>query len=529
MDRTPLGNDNHESLFNSESALSDAEKRTKRPCSRCGSMVTVRASDLGEIRCVDCRRESSTKKADSIDSKSDDRISLTGDDIVTVVCQLCRSSLLVNENKVGSQITCPDCHSTIVVQVSEKKPKRKTGSRPPTPSDKRQKKTGNPFDPDAELSLEEPAERPKVDPTVGFDEVTEDLLSAPLPDVDRGDVERGHSADPESDHSPSQESESVASKAQAKLTRRERYERVQRQVISDDRKEKRRQALAKKSSRKKKPARNESDGTIDDATSDSKQASRSEKRKRHRRRKGGGEINLPQWVQPALGWFRVRSMVIGWIVSTICLSAVYVSVASGSPLAWAERWWVMLTQSPLEIDFRLIVNSILVVFGSLYIYGLCGRNFTANAQGEPEKQPEAETDDVAPRDSVLFTTFQFTAAWLLAGLTFLYWSVLLLPLQFLIVPPLLFGAWRNRSVWKFVTPEGLIAPDASKAGRKLWLRFYGVALLAAALAGGPVFMMHSGGTQAVVGCLLLNTIMIAMTGVFGRHCRDLSKSLEPSP
>ena len=195
----------------------------------------------------------------------------------------------------------------------------------------------------------------------------------------------------------------------------------------------------------------------------------------------------------------------------------------------------MMTQTPLDLDVRLIVNAVLLMAGSLGLYFLCGRSFAANAETEgdlvagSEGEPKTESRQARVEASSIFTTLHFALPWLLAGLPFLYWSIVVLPAQFLIVPPLLAGSWLNGSIWKFVRADGLIDPDKKRSGRKLWRKFYGLQIVAAAIAILPVLMIRTGGVSAVIGCFLIGGIMIGMAGVSGRHCRDLSKSLEPSP
>lgn len=466
--------------------------------------MNVPASATEAVYCAECRRESKAEKVAPVAVASDTPVSLSGDDILTVICQLCQSSLLVNEAKVGTQIICPDCHSSIVVQRTTKRPKRQIGRPRPAPTKKR-------FDPEAELSLEEPAERPAIDPLFGLDEVTEDLLSAPLPEVDPSLVDS-----PEPDESLERDGGGDDSTEDGQtLTRRQRYERMQQRIISEGRKKMRDRGRAKQTARKDKAA-------LGDAGDD--RSNRAGKKKRRRRRRGGDqESQSRSWVNPAFGWFRRSSLVVGWVLSTVFLSVAYGADINWSPVMWLDRWYVMLTQSPIVVDFRLVANSILFVAGSLYLYYLCGRSFAMNARAESDSNEKAS--DV----SSLFTTFHFTLAWLLAGLPFLYWSILFLPIQLLIVPPLLVGSWLNQSVWRFVRSDGLIAAEDPKPDRQLWYRIYGQAAVAAVVACGPVLMVRAGGVLSAFGCLLLGGIMIGTAGVIGWHCRELSKSLEPSP
>ncbi len=466
------------------------------------------------VYCFECRRISKVEKAatEAAAPEAAAPVSLSGEDILTVVCQLCQSSLLVNEAKVGTQITCPDCHSAILVQRTQSRPKRQTGRPRPTSVNK-----PKPFDPDAELSLEEPAERPKIDPLIGLDEVTEDLLSAPLPEVESSSTDSRDADQPS-------EPDNDSSETDQPLTRRQKYERMQQRIISEGRKKMRERGRAKRAARKGKAARG-------DVTENEEDSNRSEKRKRRRRRKkrNGRESDSRGWVQPAFGWLRQRSLVVGWVLSTVFLSVAYGADVNWGPVIWLDRWYVMLTQSPVVVDFRLITNSILFVTGCLYLYFVCGRAFAMNALADSETQMASGSLEKVSGASVFFTTCHFSFAWLMAGLPFLYWSILFLPIQVLIAPPLLVGSWLNQSVWKFVSARGLIAAEDPVPGRQRWHRIYVQVAVAAVIACGPVLMICNGGVLSAVGCLLLGGIMIGMAGICGWHCRELSKSLETSP
>ena len=454
-------------------------------------------------------------------SPSENPVQLSVDDILTITCQLCRSSLLVNESKLGTEVTCPDCHSSIIVA----RPKGRSNSRSKRNTGRPRPKTNQRvFDPDAELKLEEPVERPTVDRSPDLDEGTEDLLSAPLPQLDPlPEVsEWGEElVEPEDgDGQPASEQG---------LTRRQRYERMQRRMISEGREEMRRQARKELAARKSGVKVSEADDDSDEVNP------RRKKRRRRRKGKGGNELQSPRWVNPAFGWLRQRSLIVGWVLVAGCLSVPYATDADWSPLVSLDRGYTMLTQSPLVLDVWLIVNSVLLIVGSVGLYFLCGRSFAANAEttGGPvagsEGEPEAESRQVRVEASSIFTTLHFALPWLLAGLPFLYWSILVLPAQFLIVPPLLVGSWLNGSIWKFVRADGLIDSDKKRSGSKLWRKFYGIQIVAAAIAILPVLLIRNGGVPAVIGCFLIGGIMIGMAGICGHHCRDLSKSLEPSP
>ena len=415
IDRATIGNDNCDTLP-TELALSSKENRSKEPCIRCGAVVSVPASQSLEVYCVDCRPKSPRTDSVSDASPSGDSVELTVDDILTVTCQLCRSSLLVNESKVGTQVTCPDCHSKIIVTRPKSRPKRKTG-RPQPKTNKRA------FDPNAELTLEKPVERPKTDLSDDLDDLdegTDDLLSAPLPQALPEDDPLPESWEDDELSEP-EEANGVPAGEQA-LTRRQRYERMQHRMISEGREEMRKQARQKLARKKTggKPVASDADDP------------NPHRRKRRRKKKGqrAREMRSPSWVKPAFGWLRQRSLIVGWVLATGCLSVAYVSGADWSPLALLDHGYQMMTQTPLALDVRLIVNSVLLMVGSLVLYVLCGRSFAANAgtvKGtQPVSEPESETD-ADPQEvkvSGVFTTVHFALAWLLAGLPFLYLSLI---------------------------------------------------------------------------------------------------------
>ena len=497
--------------------MSDDGTKLEQPCVRCGVLVNAPVTDTGKVYCVDCRQHLKAESVAKSSTSVKDPVSLSNDDTLTVTCQLCQSSLLVNEAKIGTRITCPDCHSTIVVQRPKPRRRRQTG-RPQPPKTPAAKKR---FDPDAELSLEQAAEHPEMDPSIGFDQVTEDLLSAPLPEVETPELNSldAHTSpqsddDVDVDDTPS---------ADQQLTRRQRYQRMQKRIISDDRKEKRKQWRAKQAAKKNQVTRAV---PLEEANATSPPA-----RKPRRKRKGRrNQVADPGgWVKPAFGWLRQRWSVIGWIVATSCLSVAYAAEVDWSPVAWLDRWYVMLVQSPVVLDYRLIVNSILFIVGSIFLYRLCGRAFAMNAGANLSSSPKSESSAESSNVSGIFSTLHFAMAWLLVGLPFLYWSILVIPIQLLIVPPLLVGSWLNGSVWKFVRSDGLIAADERETTRELWFKLYRLTAVAAAVTCVPALMIHSGGALAVGGCLLITVIMIGMAGVFGGHCRELSKSLETSP
>ena len=440
---------------------------------------------------------------------------LTVDDILTITCQLCRSSLLVNQSKVGTEVTCPDCHSKIVVVRPSKKKKRSTGRPQPTTNRRS-------FDPDAELTLEEPFEHPKIDlpPDLdGLADAGDDLLSAPLPELDpipTGSESFDDSLDPDDDAN--------LSTGDQQLTRRQRYERMQQRVISESREQMRKRARKKLAAKKAGSDPGESD--VNDNTP--------RRKKRRRRRKGqtGRQARTPAWLQPAFGWLRQRSLIVGWVLAAGCLSVPYTADAQWGALVLLDRTWQMAFQSPPVLDLRLIVNLVLLAVGSVLLYFVCGRSFAANADfmSDPHKKLDVESNvpSESANVSVWFTARLFAMAWLLAGLPFLYWSILVVPAQFLIVPPLLIGGWLNRSTWKFVFADGFVHAGQSRSERRLWKNVYGQQVVAAVIAIPAVMMIRMGGASSVIGCFLLVGIMIGMAGICGRHCRQLSNSLEPS-
>lgn len=507
VDGTAIGNDDNDTASTIERALSSQDKRSNEPCVHCGIPVSVPIDQETKVYCVDCRPKPSSKGSGSDASPLASPVKLSADDIMTVTCQLCRSSLLVNQSKIGTKVTCPDCHSEVVVQRPKKKVKRKTGR--PQPEAKQTF-----FDPNAELSLEDPVERPIVHRPPDLDDDTEDLLSAPLPEPDPLSAPPDESIDADDVDDPLDDE---------KLSRRERYERIQHQAISEGRKKMRAQARAKRAGKKL-----DSEAAKGSADTDGANSSR-RRRRRRKGRRGERGSQWPSWVKPAFGWLRYRSMIIGWVLSAACMSGMYFAGADWSPLDLLDRTYGMLTREPLVWDVWLMAKSILLAVGSLWLYFLCGRSFAMNAEVDREAEGEPDSSSRQPESSRFFTTMHFSIAWWLAGLPFLYFSTLLLPAQFLIVPPLLVGSWLNRSIWKFVHADGLGHADSQKEGRRLWRNFYGVQFVAAAIAIMPALMIRTGGVPSVVGCFLVGGIMIGMAGICGRHCRELSNSVEPSP
>ncbi|MDA8563753.1 hypothetical protein N9L06_04800 [Mariniblastus sp.] len=390
--------------------------------------------------------------------------------------------------------------------------------------------------------MEEPVERPKGIHSPDVDDVTDlddpedlddlsdlgdDLLSAPLPEIHP----LPESPEPDDELTEAAEEADPLAGVPA-TTRRQRYERMQQRVISESREEMRKQARKKLAARKSGSApmnlEAELEADADDTTS------RRTKRRRKRKGQGGREARTPGWVQPAFGWLRQRSLIVGWVLAAGCLSVPYAADAQWGPLVLLGKTWQMVAQSPPVWDLRLIINFVLLIIGSVVLYLVCGRSFAANAEraGDRQNKIDGEAESVAevqsPTASSLFTTVHFAFAWLLAGLPFLYWSILVVPAQFLIVPPLLIGGWLNQSVWKFVRADGLSHSEQREQGRRLWRNFYGLQIVAAAITIPAVMMIRTGGATSVIGCFLMVGIMIGMAGICGRHCRQLSKSLEPS-
>jgi len=512
VDRAGIGNDNCDTLP-TELALSSKKNRSKEPCCRCGAVVSVPASQQSKVYCVDCRPKSKANNPASEAAPADNSVELTVDDILTITCQLCRSSLLVDQSKLGTQVVCPDCHSSIVVTRPTRRTKRKTGRPQP-------KKNKRVFDPNAELTLEEPVDRPTLDRSADLDDATEDLLSAPLPQVEPlpESLEDG-------DELFDEDLDNGSIAGEPSLTRRQRYERMQQRMISEGRQQMRKEAREKLAARKS--GRRSLAADAED--------SNPHRRKRRRRRKGkrGREFRSPGWAGPAFGWLRQRSMVVGWLLAIGCLSVPYFSGADWNPLALLDQGFKMATQTPMVLDVLLIVNTVLLMAGSLVVYFLCGRSFAINAEravgpdSGSERDAEADSDESLDVSSV-FTTLHFGFAWLFAGLPFLFASIVLLPAQFLIVPPLLIGSWLNGSVWKFVFADGLIHPERQQSSRRLWRKFYSLLFVAAAISIPPVLAIQSGGVLTVIGWILVSGIMIGVAGICGHHCRELSKWLEPS-
>ena len=495
--------------------MSFEKKRSKEPCVRCGAVVRVPVSEQAEVYCVDCRPSPTTSGSATHVSPAEDPVPLSVDDILTITCQLCRSSLLVNESKVGTEVTCPDCHSKTVVTRPKKKTKRSTGRPQP-------KTTHRSFDPDAELTLEEPFERPKVEHSPDLDDLADtgdDLLSAPLPEIDP--LPEISNLDDDLDEAGEDVDPLAGDPA---MTRRQRYERMQQRMISEGREQMRKRARKKLAAQKAGSELVESDA--DDETP------RRKKRRRRRKGQAGREARTASWMQPAFGWLRQRSLIVGWVLAAGCLSVPYTSEAQWSPLVLLDKIWQMAIQSPPVLDLWLIVNLVLLIVGTVLLYFVCGRSFAANAElaSDPRKKLEVESkvELKSTNASSWFTTVLFAVAWLLAGLPFLYWSILVVPAQFLIVPPLLIGGWLNQSIWKFVLASGFVHPEQPRSGRRLWRNFYGQQVVAALIMIPAVLMIRTGGASSVIGCFLMGGVMIGMAGICGRHCRQLSNSLEPS-
>ena len=314
-------------------------------------------------------------------------VPLSVDDILTITCQLCRSSLLVNESKIGTEVTCPDCHSKTVVTRPNKKPKRNTG-RPQPETNQRS------FDPDSELTLEEPVERPKGIHSPDVDDVTDlddpedlddlsdlgdDLLSAPLPEINP----LPENSEPDDELTEAAEEADPLAGVPA-TTRRQRYERMQQRVISESREEMRKRARKKLAARKSGSApmnlEAELEADADDTTS------RRTKRRRKRKGQGKREARTPGWVQPAFGWLRQRSLIVGWVLAAACLSFPYAADAQWGPLVLLDKTWQMVAQSPPVWDLRLIINFVLLIIGSVVLYLVCGRSFAANAERAGDRQ-----------------------------------------------------------------------------------------------------------------------------------------------
>ena len=91
-------------------------------------------------------------------------------------CPVCRSELQVNDNQIGQTIECSDCYSQIPVRKPAPKKKKKDVWRQPAELKKAK-------DSD-ELQLEPPVELPKIDSSMGLDDVKEDLLAPMRPSED---------------------------------------------------------------------------------------------------------------------------------------------------------------------------------------------------------------------------------------------------------------------------------------------------------------------------------------------------------
>ncbi len=85
-------------------------------------------------------------------------------------CPVCDSELQATENQISQKIRCTDCHSEIRIAKPD---------LPKKPQDPWRQPASVKEEAQDEFSLEPPVERPKIDPSYGLENVTDDLLAPP--------------------------------------------------------------------------------------------------------------------------------------------------------------------------------------------------------------------------------------------------------------------------------------------------------------------------------------------------------------
>ncbi|MFK7765918.1 MAG: hypothetical protein AB8B55_01660 [Mariniblastus sp.] len=482
------------------------------------------------------------------------------DDVYGIKCNICDTRIHVRPEQAGTHIKCPECFSKVLV-----KPSSEVKTKPPKwVQDGRGQSTN---EPEEELKLSDPIERPEIDESFGLAPVTDDML-APKPKIreefdddveqsdkkqsgDEGGIEDGGFAlaplqhEIEADDSPLLELLDDDEPAPIEL-----YEEKEGKEVEDGLEliEEPQSETPLPKSRPAKPK-----------TNSPQQKSRKEKYEEAQRRQAAKEAgtafrpapesnNVPgasakdrfpefdfnSLLSSSLGMLRSPgvSWRVGIAIALMCLGSimglitwpVYVPAAeeleeakTGMEKMWMGIQWTLFCVIPYMIGLAVL----------WYIAGYIFRDAALGHLQVKSWKSKGTNETMA-------TVLVFGFSFFIGGLPAAFVPSVMMPLRFFLAPLFLLGAWYSKSAF------GIINVDAFKNAMKHsghWLSFYifmGVIGLIG-LAGGLMFELRRvvpylviNAAISIVGVLVVAALTLIFAAVSGWNCGWVVADLEES-
>ena len=424
----------------------------------------------------------------------------SSDDVFGTKCGVCDTRIHVRKKQIGSEVQCPICFSQVKVTAPSDQTslnwEKRAGVKKPSDSSQDKSHIAS----DDELKLSAPIELPKVeiDPAWGLAPVEEDLLAPKPKSVDQfaGDPKTKNDVPELIVVDDGTATSQVVSPGQAKPAKWK--------------------GAAKKpaESTVAKPERTRSTRSQFDSGSG----------------KDFPDSELPEVLSSAIGMIKSPGVLARVTVAFVlmCLGAI--------AMQWiSPAYEVIAEDAEASMLARLAKSAKWSVALAIYLLGLAVLWWTSSylfRDAALGKRSVASWSN-AGSNEILSTFLVFAFGFFIGGLPMAFFSLLILPLRFLLGPLFLLSSWYNQS------PFAIVSVDAFQSASKnaiQWMRFYmfagGLAFLG--FVAGIIFWMREllpfavGVPATVLGVAICTAATLLFAVVCGWHCGRVVESLETS-
>ena len=462
-------------------------------CPKCGQKTTSPANDSrsDETNWMLDGLDDPTQKPDIPDTLKIDGVSNEDDELAwDITCHVCDSLLLVNQQQVGTQVRCNDCHSMLNVEPPKETPKSHRPSK--AIATNTAKDSGPNMDladdddflqlaPAVELpserepQLEEFATAPAETATTTEDDSDEmiELLDVPPQELNRHRDSALAAADGKADEAPVR-------------------------------------VYAKRHPKKKQTPNPSADSAGDE----------------------NGNDALSDFPDMSLGKVIDRSVAILQSGAILTWAAAAILLMAFGSAFWHWNGAADLDPETTSIVNRIYQSGVGLLFGHgifligylvlLYVGGVIFRE-TANGQAEVKSVSSANALDF--RSTLLlfgFSMFVAASPWLMVG-----WMFLTFPFQFFLAGVFLFSAWNNQSPFMIVS-EGLF--DSFSLHLNDWKRWAASTVIAAfaGIIGGALMEVSVPALSiftSIGGAILITIATLFYAAATGWHCGSLVQQM----
>ena len=422
----------------------------------------------------------------------------SSDEAFGTKCSVCDTRIHVRKKQVGTKVECPICFSQVQIPKPSKQTLLRWQKRAGANSASNSGQGKSHIAADDELKLSAPIERPKVeiDPSWGLAPVEQDLLAPKPKSVEQlADDPKSTSDVPElivvDDGAGGPATQQVASAGQTKPAKRKKAKSARFKTESSQ------------------SAQPQSDSEV---------------------RKDFPSFQLPELLSSAIEMLRSPGVMtrVAVAFALMCLGAIsmqwispaYEGVADGSEASMLAR---------LAKSAKWTVALAIYLIGLAVLWWTSSYLFRDAALGKRTVTSWSN----AGTNEILSTFLVFAFGFFIGGLPMAFFSLLIMPLRFLLGPLFLLSAWYNES------PFAIVSVDAFQSASKnptQWIRFY---MFAAGLAflgfvAGLIFWMRAvlpfiaGIPATVLGIAICIATTLMFAVVCGWHCGRVVESLETS-